>query len=64
MTTTTTSTGIRQRRIALGISRVDLSIRCGISSSWMAELEQGRQHGPALARVLRVLDELEAEQEA
>jgi predicted transcriptional regulator len=63
-TSTTTRTSLRERRRALGISRLDLSIRAAVSTSWLAELENGqRPRGDALARVLRCLDELEAERE-
>lgn len=61
MTTITTSrTDIRSRREQLGLSRLALAVRAGITPTWMAALEAGLPtRGPALTRVLAVLDELE-----
>jgi predicted transcriptional regulator len=63
---TTTTLGIRERRRALGISRLSLAVRAGVSVSWLQQLEGGVQpHGQTLRRVLDTLDELEgADREA
>lgn len=61
-TATPLTADIRERREHLGISRLTLAVRAGISTTWLAELEAGlRPRGEALARVEATLDELEAE---
>lgn len=57
-----TTTSIRERRHCLHVSRLDLSIRSGVSTSWIQELEAGQEpRGKAMTAVLAALDELEAE---
>lgn len=59
-TTTPTVDDVRGRREALGISRLALAVRTGVSPTWMQALEAGlRPHGKALDRVLAALDDLE-----
>jgi transcriptional regulator with XRE-family HTH domain len=62
-TTTTVPTDIRSRRERLGISRLALAVRTGVSPAWLAALEAGlRPVGSrALARVEAALDKLERE---
>jgi predicted transcriptional regulator len=57
----TATTDIRGRRRRLGITRLALALRTGISTTHLAEIEGGsRPRGTALARVLDELDRLEA----
>lgn len=57
MTTTTTSIDIRLWREQLGLSRLALAVRAGVSPAWLQALEGGLQPvgSRALARVLEVL---------
>ncbi len=58
---TAATTDIRARRRRLGVTRLSLAIRTGISTTHLAEIEGGsRPRGTALARVLDELDRLEA----
>jgi predicted transcriptional regulator len=59
MTTTTSTNEIRDRRERLGVSRLTLAVKAGVSPSWVAALEAGWPRGEARERVLRALDELE-----
>ncbi len=59
---TTTTIPIRARPAKLGVSRVDLAVSSGVSPTYLQLLESGDPpHGHALQRVLRRLDELEAQ---
>jgi predicted transcriptional regulator len=62
---TTIATPLRERREALGVTRLQLAVKSGVSMTWLACLEAGmRPAGTALARVDRALDELEQQEAA
>jgi DNA-binding transcriptional regulator YiaG len=60
---TTTTIDIRSRREHLGLSRLALAVRAGVSPAWVQALEAGLQPvgSRALARVEHSLDEIERE---
>jgi predicted transcriptional regulator len=59
LATAVTTGNIRERREQLDISRLNLAVKAGVSSTWLAEIEAGRQpRGEALTSVLAALDEV------
>jgi transcriptional regulator with XRE-family HTH domain len=55
---------IRDRRRRLGISRLELALKAGVSTSWLAEIETGkRPNGEAYGLVVQALGRLEADRE-
>jgi transcriptional regulator with XRE-family HTH domain len=65
MTTTVVLTGIRERRMAAGLSRQALAERCRCSISYIAQIESGLRPSTSdvLPRVEATLDGLERVQE-
>jgi predicted transcriptional regulator len=59
----TTTTDIRSRREHLGVNRLALAVRAGVSPAWAQALEAGLQPvgSRALVRVEQALDEFERE---
>jgi hypothetical protein len=57
----TTTVDVRGRREALNVSQLCLAVRSGVSMAWIQAIEAGMQPvgSKALARVERVLDQLE-----
>jgi transcriptional regulator with XRE-family HTH domain len=57
---TITTDAVRERREQLGLSRLSLAVRAGVSVTWLAAIEAGlRPRGAALDRVEAALNELE-----
>lgn len=51
---------IRALRHERGLTQAELAARADVSRRWVVEVEAGAREGVELARVLRVLDALEA----
>ncbi|NLF06094.1 MAG: helix-turn-helix transcriptional regulator [Actinomycetales bacterium] len=51
---------VRHLRLSRGLTQAQLATRAGVSRQWVSALENGRTEGVELARLMQVLDALDA----
>lgn len=51
---------VKRLRLDRGLTQVELARRAGVSRVWIINLERGETEGLEIGRLMRVLDELDA----